>query len=181
MTVLMERDDIHRAVNQLASEIAARNRGAGGLALVGIRTRGVPLAERLATALETLEGLRPPVGALDITLYRDDIGLSEKAPVVRKTEIPFDIFDKTIVLVDDVLFTGRTVRAALAALTDYGRPRRIQLCVLVDRGNRELPIRADFVAKKTTTRYEDRVEVRLAETDGEDRVILLSPTHGDAP
>jgi pyrimidine operon attenuation protein/uracil phosphoribosyltransferase len=171
-TILMEKDDIGRAVVKIASEIVALNKGAKDLVIIGIRTRGVPFAERVAEAIASLAGTKPEIGSLDITLYRDDIGLSESLPVVKKTEIPFNIFNKTIVLVDDVLFTGRTIRAALDAITDYGRPRKIQLGVLIDRGNRELPIRADFTALKVSTGYEDKVEVRFRESDGEDKVVL---------
>ena len=171
-TVLLEKEGIKRAIHQLASEIVAKNSGVENLALIGIRTRGVFIAQRLASEIKILEKVQPDLGFLDITLYRDDIGLSEKTPVVKKTEIPFNIFDRTIILVDDVLFTGRTVRAALNALNDYGRPKKIQLCVLIDRGNRELPIRPDFVAKKITTSYEDKVIVHLVEIDKEDLVIL---------
>ena len=171
-TILMEKDDISRAVVKIASEILALNKGSKNLVIIGIRTRGVPLAERVANAIASLDGTKPEIGSLDITLYRDDIGLSNSLPVVKKTEIPFNIFDKTLVLVDDVLFTGRTVRAALNAITDYGRPKKIQLGVLIDRGNQELPIRADFMARKVSTNYEDKVEVRFTETDGEDKVTL---------
>jgi pyrimidine operon attenuation protein/uracil phosphoribosyltransferase len=171
-SVLMDKADIQRAIATLASEIAEHNGGAKDIVLIGIRTRGAPLAERIAEAIAGLGFPKPSVGTLDITLYRDDIGLSDRTPVVRKTEIPFNIFDKTIVLVDDVLYTGRTIRAALDALNDYGRPRRIQLCVLIDRGNRELPIGADFAAKKIATGYEDKILVRFRETDGEEQVLL---------
>ncbi len=173
-TMIMEKDDINRAINRLAAEIIDRNKGTKDLVIIGIRTRGVYVAERLAKVIEKLENAKIEMGALDITLYRDDIGLAEKMPVLKKTEIPFNIFNKIIILVDDVLYTGRTVRAALDAIIDFGRPKKIQLCVLVDRGNRELPIRADFVAKKITTEYEDKVEVRLEEQDKEDRIELKS-------
>ena len=168
----MDGEDISRAVNRLVTEILDANRGADDLVIIGIRTRGVPLAGRIVKTIQELEKKDVETGVLDITLYRDDIGLTDSLPVVKKTDIPFNIFNKTLVLVDDVLFTGRTVRAALDAVVDFGRPRKIQLCVLVDRGNREFPIRADFVAKKITTRYEDEVEVLFAETDGEDKVFL---------
>jgi len=174
-TILMEKDDISRAVVKIASEIVAYNKGSKDLVIIGIRTRGVPLAERVANAIASQEGSKPELGSLDITLYRDDIGLSDSLPIVKKTEIPFNIFNKTIVLVDDVLFTGRTIRAALDAITDYGRPKRILLCVLIDRGNRELPIRADFVARKISTGYQDKVEVHFQESDAEDKVVLKEP------
>ena len=169
---IMNEKDINRSINKLASDIVAYNQGSDDLVVVGILTRGVPLANRLAQAIAKLEGTEPEIGILDITLYRDDIGMTDKQPVVKKTEIPFNIFDKTLILVDDVLFTGRTIRAALDALMDFGRPKRIELCVLIDRGNRELPIRSDFVAKKMTTKYEDEVLVHFKETDDEDKVYL---------
>jgi pyrimidine operon attenuation protein/uracil phosphoribosyltransferase len=171
-TVIMEKDDINRAINKLAAEIIDWNKGINNLVIIGIRTRGVHVAERLSKVINKLENTSIEMGSLDITLYRDDIGLTDKMPVLKKTEIPFNIFNKTIVLVDDVLFTGRTVRAAMDAIIDFGRPKRIQLCVLVDRGNRELPIRADFVAKKISTAYEDKVIVHLEEQDKEDRIEL---------
>jgi pyrimidine operon attenuation protein/uracil phosphoribosyltransferase len=167
-------DDIRRAVTRIAHEVAERNEGVRDVVLVGIRRRGVPLAERIATTLADFEGLRVPVGTLDITLYRDDLRLRGPAPVVRSTSMPIDITRRTVVLVDDVLYTGRTVRAALDALADLGRPARIQLAVLLDRGHRELPIRADFVGQKVTTSSEERVETRLHEVDGgEDGVFIV--------
>jgi len=169
---IMNEKDIVRGINKLASDIIAYNKGIENLVIIGIRTRGVPLAKRLAKAIALLEGQEPEMGILDITLYRDDIGMTDKQPIVKKTEIPFNLFEKTIVLVDDVLYTGRTVRAALDALMDFGRPKKIQLCVLIDRGNRELPIRSDFVAKKMTTKYEDTVIVNFKEIDKEDKVYL---------
>lgn len=170
--VIMEKDDINRAINKLAAEIIDWNKGTKDLVIIGIRTRGVHVADRLAKVINKLENTSIEMGALDITLYRDDIGMADKMPVLKKTEIPFNIFNKTIILVDDVLFTGRTVRAALDAIIDFGRPKKIQLCVLVDRGNRELPIRADFVAKKISTVYDDKVLVHLEEQDKEDRIEL---------
>jgi pyrimidine operon attenuation protein/uracil phosphoribosyltransferase len=143
------------------------------VALVGIRRRGVPLAQRLAAQISQIEGKECPVGILDITLYRDDLTTIAHQPVVHKTEIPFDVTDMTIVLVDDVLYTGRTVRAALDALIDHGRPGRIMLAVLIDRGHRELPIRADFVGKNVPTSKQEIVSVRLTEFDGEERVVIL--------
>ncbi|MBN1484405.1 MAG: bifunctional pyr operon transcriptional regulator/uracil phosphoribosyltransferase PyrR [Chloroflexia bacterium] len=169
----MSAEDIRRALVRMAHEIMERNAGAEGLALVGIRARGVPLAERLARDISQFEKVEVPVGALDITLYRDDIAIRRDRPIVRRTEIPFEIDHRTIVLVDDVLFTGRTVRAALDALMDLGRPRRIQLAVLVDRGHRELPIRADSVGKNVPTSRDEEIIVQLAEMDGTDQVVIL--------
>ncbi len=169
---IMSADEMRRALVRIAHEVVERNAGAAGLALVGIRARGVPLAQRLAGAIAETEGRQVPVGALDITLYRDDVALRPDRPVVRSTEIPFAIEGLTIVLVDDVLYTGRTVRAALDALMDLGRPRRIQLAVLVDRGHRELPIRADFVGKNVPTARGEEIIVRLQETDGTDEVVI---------
>jgi pyrimidine operon attenuation protein/uracil phosphoribosyltransferase len=160
-------DDVRRALARIAHEIVEREPTAG-LVLVGIADRGDHLALRLAREIERIEGRRVPVGVLDITFYRDDIGLSAEAPEVHETRIPFDVAGRTVVLVDDVLFTGRTVRAAMDALTDLGRPDRIRLAVLVDRGHRELPIRADFVGKNVPTRREDDVRVMVRELDGED-------------
>jgi pyrimidine operon attenuation protein/uracil phosphoribosyltransferase len=163
-----------RALTRIAHEILERNRGAGELALVGIRTRGVPLARRLARALKEINGVEVPTGALDITMYRDDLMRSAVGPqpVIRKTEIPFSIDDRKILLVDDVLYTGRTIRAALDALIDYGRPRAIQLVVMVDRGHRELPIKADYVGKNLPTSSRQSVQVRVQEIDGVDDVVI---------
>lgn len=169
----MDAAALSRALTRMAHEIIEANRGVTGLALVGIRTRGVPLARRLQQAIERIEGQQVPVGVLDITLYRDDLTTIAQQPVVRSTQIPFSVDGKNIVLVDDVLYTGRTVRAALDALIDLGRPARIQLAVLIDRGHRELPIRADFVGKNVPTARAEMVQVRLTETDGEDRVVLV--------
>jgi len=168
---LMEEDDIKRALRRIAHEILERNRGAEGLVLVGIRTRGVPLAERIASHIKSIEGVEVPLGSLDITLYRDDIHRLEQ-PVVRETSLPGSLEGKKVVMVDDVLYTGRSVRAAMDALMDFGRPARIQLAVLVDRGHRELPIRADYVGKNIPTSREEIVRVCLKETDGEDAVYL---------
>jgi pyrimidine operon attenuation protein/uracil phosphoribosyltransferase len=170
---ILSADDIRRAVTRIAHEIAERNEGVREVVLVGIRRRGVPLAGRIAATLADIEGVRVPVGTLDITLYRDDLRLRGPAPIVRSTSIPTDISRKTVVLVDDVLYTGRTVRAALDALTDLGRPARIQLAVLVDRGHRELPIRADFVGKNVPTSSDERVETRLNEVDGGDDGVFI--------
>ncbi len=174
-TRLLEPAEIRRAVTRIAHEILERNKGAEGVALVGIAARGDDLARRLAGEIERIEGTRPPVGALDITFYRDDIGLRAEAPEVHETRIGFDITGKTVVLVDDVLFTGRTIRSALDALVDFGRPIAIQLAVLVDRGHRELPIRADFVGKNVPTRRDEQVRVALVEVDGEDAVEVEEP------
>ena len=171
---ILSTDDIRRAITRVAHEIAERNEGVGMVVLVGIRRRGVPLAQRIATTLADFEGERVPVGSLDITLYRDDLSMRGLAPVVRSTSIPIDITGRTVVLVDDVLYTGRTVRAALDALADLGRPARIQLAVLLDRGHRELPIRADFVGKNVPTASDERIETRLSEIDGgEDGVFIV--------
>ena len=176
MPLVMDADRISRALTRIAHEIVERNRGVDCVALVGVRSRGVPLARRIAQALKTITGDDVPTGALDITLYRDDLMRSQVGPqpLVRKTEIPFSIDDRTIILVDDVLFTGRTTRAALDALIDFGRPRAIQLVVLVDRGHRELPIKADYVGKNIPTASTESVQVRLHELDGvnQDEVIV---------
>jgi pyrimidine operon attenuation protein/uracil phosphoribosyltransferase len=158
---LMGADDIHRAITRIAHEILEKNKSLDGLALVGIRTRGVPLAQRLCERLRELTDRTPPTGLLDINLYRDDLSLIAAHPVLKKTEIPFDVDGSKIVLVDDVLFTGRTIRAALDSLMDLGRPDWIQLAVLVDRGHREVPIRADYVGKNVPTSRDESVEVLL--------------------
>jgi pyrimidine operon attenuation protein / uracil phosphoribosyltransferase len=169
---LLDEDDIRRALTRIAHEIIERDKGAAGIVLVGIANRGDHLARRLAGEIERIEGSAVPVGVLDITFYRDDIGLRAEAPQVHETRIDVDISDRTVVLVDDVLFTGRTIRAAMDALTDFGRPARIRLAVLVDRGHRELPIRADFVGKNVPTRRSDDVRVHVRELDGTDAVIV---------
>ena len=171
-TVLMDAQAVSRAVIRIAHEIIEKNKGGKDLTLVGIRTRGVPLAKRLAAQIEKIEGTRPPVGVLDITLYRDDLSSLGYLPVVHATRIPFDINDKRVVLVDDVLYTGRTVRAAMEALIDIGRPQAIQLAVLVDRGHRELPVRADYVGKNVPTSRKETVAVQLEDTDGTEQVVL---------
>jgi pyrimidine operon attenuation protein/uracil phosphoribosyltransferase len=168
--VLLDRDDVRRALTRIAHEIIERDQGADDLVLVGIANRGDHLARRLAREIERIEGRRVPVGVLDITFYRDDIGLRAEAPEVHETRIDVGIGDRTVVLVDDGLFTGRTIRAAMAALTDFGRPACIRLAVLVDRGHRELPIRADFVGKNVPTHRDDDVRVRVVELDGDDAV-----------
>ena len=169
---LLDAADVRRALTRIAHEIVERDKGAGGLALVGIANRGDHLARRLAAEIAQIEGTEVPVGVLDITFYRDDIGLKAEAPEVHETRIPFDITGTTVVLVDDVLFTGRTIRAAMDALMDFGRPERIQLAVLVDRGHRELPIRADYVGKNAPTHRGDDVRVLVSELDGEDAVVV---------
>jgi pyrimidine operon attenuation protein/uracil phosphoribosyltransferase len=169
---IMEADQILRAIKRIAHEIVERNAGVADLIVVGIRRRGVFLAERIARDLEAIEGEPVPIGALDITLYRDDFQEIKNWPRIGKTEIKEDITDKVVILVDDVLYTGRTIRAALDQLIDFGRPRMIQLAVLVDRGHRELPIKADYVGKNIPTRSDELVEVQLTELDDHDEVIL---------
>lgn len=169
----MNAQDIQRAVTRIAHEILERNKGADNMALVGIRTRGVFLAQRLADEIKKIEGTDVPMGVLDITLYRDDVGTGKQNPVLKKTEIPFSLAEKKIVLVDDVLFTGRTIRAAIDALMDFGRPAAVQLAVLVDRGHRELPFRADFVGKNIPTARDSRVRVQLTEVDENDGVLVV--------
>jgi pyrimidine operon attenuation protein/uracil phosphoribosyltransferase len=169
---IMTADEIRRAIVRVSHEIVERQAGTEGLVLVGIQRRGVPLATRIATAIEEHEGAALPVGALDITFYRDDLSLIAQQPIVKGTAIPVDLNDRTVVLVDDVLYTGRTIRAAMDALVDFGRPRAIRLAVLVDRGHRELPIRADHVGKNVPTSRDELVKVHLAETDGEDAVLI---------
>ena len=169
---VLDKETISRTLMRIAHEILEKNKGTDDLCLVGIRNRGVYLANRLADCIKKIESKDILVGVLDITLYRDDLTLIAEQPIVHKTEIDFDINDKNLILVDDVLFTGRTIRAALDALIDFGRPRSIQLAVLVDRGHRELPIRADYAGKNIPTAQNERVEVRLEETDGKDEVVL---------
>lgn len=171
---IMDQAGIRRALTRIAHEIIERNKGTENLALIGIRRRGVPLAERLAERIREIEGSSVPVGILDITLYRDDLTTLAHKPVVRETRVSFSVKGKKIVLVDDVLFTGRTIRAALDAIVDLGRPRVIQLAALVDRGHRELPIRADYVGKNVPTSSKEVVSVRLLEIDGEDNVFILA-------
>ena len=174
MPVVMDADRIGRALTRMAHEIVERNKGVDDLLLVGVRTRGVPIARRIARALREITKDDVATGALDITLYRDDLMRQAVGPqpLVRRTEIPFSIDNRKILLVDDVLYTGRTTRAALDALIDFGRPKAIQLLVLVDRGHRELPIKADYVGKNLPTSLEESVQVRLEETDGIDEVVL---------
>src|SRR5256714_4330846 len=172
---LMDEAEIRRAATRIAHEILERNKGAEGVVLVGIAARGDDLARRLAAEIERIEGVDVPVGVLDITFYRDDIGLRAEAPEVHETRIGFDISGRTVVLVDDVLYTGRTIRAAMDALVDFGRPLAVQLAVLVDRGHRELPIRADYVGKNVPTRKDEIVRVLLKEVDAEDAVVVGGP------
>ncbi|HJZ75536.1 MAG TPA: bifunctional pyr operon transcriptional regulator/uracil phosphoribosyltransferase PyrR [Vicinamibacterales bacterium] len=177
MPIVLDADRISRSLTRIAHEIIERNRGVEDLALVGIRTRGVPLARRLAQILRDISHHEVPTGALDITLYRDDLMRTAVGaqPLIRKTEIPFSIDDKRILLVDDVLYTGRTIRAALDALIEFGRPRAIQLIVLVDRGHRELPIKADYVGKNVPTSLAQSIQVHLTEVDGRDEVEIQEP------
>jgi len=170
---ILDKDAIARAMMRIAHEIVEKNKGVEDLCLVGIRNRGVYLAQRLASCIKNIEGKDVPTGALDITLYRDDLALASGQPLVRKTEIDFDITGKNLILVDDVLYTGRTIRAALDALIDFGRPKSIQLAVLVDRGHRELPVRADYAGKNIPTSKDETVEVRLQETEGRDEVVII--------
>jgi pyrimidine operon attenuation protein/uracil phosphoribosyltransferase len=169
---IMTADEIRRAAIRISHEIVEKQAGTAGLALVGIQRRGVPLAHRIADAIAEHEGVSVPVGALDITFYRDDLSLIAQQPIVKGTDLPFDLNGSTVVLVDDVLYTGRTIRAAMDALVDFGRPQAIRLAVLVDRGHRELPIRADHVGKNVPTSREEVVKVQLEEIDGEDGVNI---------
>ena len=187
---ILDADDLRRALVRIAHEIVERNGGTDGLVLVGVRSRGVPLAQHLARLIAEHEGVTVPVGALDITFYRDDLTKIAHAPIVKRTEALPEVTGRTVVLVDDVLFTGRTVRAALDALTDHGRPHAVRLAVVVDRGHRELPIRPDHVGKNLPTSLDENVQVRLAETDGIDEVVIVrgaeratsvAMTPGEAP
>ena len=179
MPVVMDADRVGRSIARIAHEILERNRGVGDLAFICIRARGVPIAQRLAAHVKQIASVEVPTGALDITLYRDDLTGHPVGPqpVVRRTEIPFSLDGRHILLVDDVLYTGRTIRAALDALIDFGRPSAIQLVVLVDRGHRELPIRADYVGKNVPTSRQESVQVRLQELDGRDEVTV-DPVEG---
>ncbi len=170
---IMTADDVRRALVRISHEIVEKHGGTSGLALVGIQRRGVPLARRLADAIATHESTAPPVGALDITFYRDDLSLVARQPIVKGTELPFELTGLTVVIVDDVLYTGRTTRAAMDALMDHGRPAAIRLAVLVDRGHRELPIRADHVGKNVPTAREEVIRVRLAEVDGGEDAVYI--------
>jgi pyrimidine operon attenuation protein/uracil phosphoribosyltransferase len=171
--LILDKAGIDRALTRISHEILEKNKGAKDLVLVGIQRGGVHLAKRLAARIKEIEGVEPPVGSLDITMYRDDLSTRKSQPVPQATDIAFDIQDKMMVLVDDVLFTGRTIRAALNSVMDYGRPRRIQLAVLVDRGHRELPIRSDYVGKNLPTSAKEKVEVMLAEDGMEEKVVIL--------
>ncbi|NOX36917.1 MAG: bifunctional pyr operon transcriptional regulator/uracil phosphoribosyltransferase PyrR [Calditrichaeota bacterium] len=171
--VIMTEKDMQRVIDRLALTILEKNRGTENLVIIGLRTRGAFLAERLARKIQEVEGVEVPTGFLDVTLYRDDFRQRLKQPSVEVTNIPFAIDEKNIVLVDDVLFTGRTVRAALDALMDFGRPARIYLAVLIDRGHREMPIKADFVGEEVTTSIGEEISVRMKEVDGEDAVLLV--------
>ncbi|MEW6543648.1 MAG: bifunctional pyr operon transcriptional regulator/uracil phosphoribosyltransferase PyrR [Nitrospirota bacterium] len=174
--LIMDASEVARALTRIAHEILERNKGVSDLALVGIRTGGVHLAHRLAKRIQSIEGGSVPIGELDITLYRDDLSLRRDQPLLRKTTIPFNVSDLKVVLVDDVLFTGRTIRAAMDGLMDLGRPAEIQLAVLVDRGHRQLPIKATYIGKNIPTAREEQVQVFLEEEGEEDRVVVLPPT-----
>ncbi len=176
---IMDATAIQRALTRVAHEIIEKNKGTADLVLIGLRSRGVDLARRLSQRLKEIDGGQIPVGALDIPLYRDDLGRAGRHPTVRKTEITFSIENKKVILVDDVLYTGRTTRAAMDGLMDLGRPRVIQLAVLVDRGHRELPIRADYVGKNVPTAKTEQVQVMLQEEDGVDRVVIMESTTED--
>ena len=175
---IMSEDDIRRAISRLSHEIIERNAGPSNVILCGIRTRGEHLAERIAKKIHEIEGFRVPMGILDITLYRDDLHTVAKQPIVRSTQIPVSIVEKHVVLVDDVLYTGRTIRAAMDEVIDFGRPKTIQLAVLVDRGHREFPIRADFVGKNVPTSQSEVVRVQFTEVDGRDSVVVLGFSGG---
>jgi len=169
---IMDVEDMARATNRIAHEIVEANKGVKDLVLIGIRRRGVPLAHRIAGAITEFEGRDVPVGTLDITLYRDDLQLIAKQPILRKTELPFGVEDKVVVLIDDVLYTGRTIRAAMDEIMDFGRPKAIRLAVMIDRGHRELPIRADYVGKNVPTSSREIISVKLREQDGDDSVTV---------
>jgi pyrimidine operon attenuation protein / uracil phosphoribosyltransferase len=171
--LVMEAGDMTRAMTRIAHEILERNKGVKDLGLVGIRTGGVHLAHRLGRRIQDIEGVAVPIGELDITLYRDDLSLRKEQPVLRKTSVPFDISGKIIVLVDDVLFTGRTIRAAMDGLIDLGRPAEIQLAVMVDRGHRQLPIKATYIGKNIPTSRDENIQVMLEEAGEDDRVVIL--------
>ena len=172
-TKIMDKEVIECSLKRIAYEIKEHNKGIDDIAIVGIRTRGEYLAKRLVNIINQLEGKKVPLGILDITLYRDDLMDSDSQPIVHETDISFDVNQKHVILVDDVLYTGRTIRSALDAFIDFGRPKSIQLAVLVDRGHRELPIRADYVGKNIPTHKSETIAVRLQETDGKDEVVIL--------
>ncbi len=180
-TEILNKEGMRRALTRIAHEIIEKNKGTEDLVLIGIRTRGVPLARRLKALINKIEGVDLPVGILDITLYRDDLSQVAYQPIVHKTEIPFDITGKKVVLVDDVIYTGRTVRAALDALIDLGRPKLIQLAVLVDRGHRELPIRPDFVGKNLPTSHKEVVNVNLEDIDDGENILLMEIKENNSP
>ncbi len=171
--VIMTEPEMRRALARIAHEIVERNHGIEDVVLVGLQTRGVPLARRLAEKLQELEDTPIPLGELDVTFYRDDLDRRPLQPTVRRTEIPVGVEDRRIILVDDVLYTGRTIRAALDEVMDFGRPQNVQLAVLIDRGHRELPIRADYVGKNVPTSFDEKVKVHLTETDGQDEVVIV--------
>ena len=183
--IVMSPEDIKRTLARIAHEIIEHNKAVDNLILVGMHTRGVPLAKRLAANIEHFEGLKIPVGALDINLYRDDLSPLNLRPVIHRTDIPVSVDGKSIILVDDVLYTGRSTRAAMDALIDLGRPQSIQLAVLIDRGHREMPIRADYVGKNMPSSRHEEIQVQLVETDGIDQVAIISATNdrpaGDEP
>ena len=176
--MVLDAQGVERALARVTHEILERNKGVEDLVFIGVRSLGVEIAERLATKATAIEGIEVPRGVIDITLYRDDLSRAGQQPAVKGTDIPFDIDDRQVVLVDDVLYTGRTVRAALDALMDLGRPRCVQLAVLIDRGHRELPIRADYVGKNLPTAANESVQVRLKERDGRDEVVLIRGEEG---
>ena len=171
--LIMDDKAVERAIVRVSHEIIEKNKGAKDIVVVGIRTRGVHIAQRIVNCIRDIEKVDAPLGALDITFYRDDLDIMEKQPEVKKTEINFDIAGKIVILVDDVLFSGRSIRAALDALIDFGRPAKIQLAVLVDRGHRELPIRADYVGKNVPTAMDEKVKVHLKEVDGKEEVVIV--------
>ncbi|MEO8605398.1 MAG: bifunctional pyr operon transcriptional regulator/uracil phosphoribosyltransferase PyrR [bacterium] len=176
--LVLDAQGVERALARIAHEILERNKGVANLVFIGVRSLGVEIAQRLVDKAEAIEGVRPPSGIIDITLYRDDLHRAAQTPQVHGTTIAFPIDDREVVLVDDVLYTGRTTRAALDALMDFGRPRSVQLAVLIDRGHRELPIRADYVGKNLPTAMNESVEVRLKERDGRDEVVLIRAEEG---
>lgn len=169
---IMDVKGIQRSLQRIAHEIIEKNKGVEDIVILGIPTHGVYLAKRLSNILKTIEGIEPPLGTVDVTLYRDDIGLKEDQPILKKTEIPVSIENKNVIIVDDVLFTGRTIRAAMDAIMDFGRPSNIQLAVLIDRGHRELPIRPDYIGKNVATSLQEKVKVHLAEIDTLDEVVV---------
>jgi pyrimidine operon attenuation protein/uracil phosphoribosyltransferase len=170
--IIMDDTAISRALTRIAHEIVEKNKGLSNMVLIGIQRRGVPMTKRIAELLESIEGVKPPIGVLDITFYRDDLSKLNVHPIVNGTDIPFDVNEKIVVLIDDVLYTGRTVRAAIEAIFDMGRPAAIQLAIMVDRGHRHLPFRADYVGKNVPTSNSESIHVELLEVDGNDRVLL---------